>query len=121
MEVDMAVCEFAIKTLDGDLDHGLYSYLSVYGDMVNYKHAMILYGDEQRERIVIGNRFAAEVFNETAVLVAWGLWGVKPATLYRSCERLGIHRVVATIREIMPKTGINNPGAFLNKCLSGMS
>lgn len=104
-----------------------------YGPMVNYTNHMLLYGDAcpacQRLAesdwdtpcaIRIRDNHAATVFDSVHILYAHARWGLGAKALYRSTQRLGLERVVDTIREIRPKTGLGNPGAYLNRILRNM-
>jgi len=47
-------------------------------------------------------------------------WGFGPRMLWKECNRLGIDRVEAEIKDVQARGGINNRGAYLRKRLENM-
>jgi hypothetical protein len=114
---------------DGDGDGVMVN--SVYGEMVNLQHAIDLYGDRVNALLCnfepdkrfpkVFDGLSAELFNDTAVvMVAWGHWAVLPATLYHYGHLLGLDRLRGTIKEVAPKAGIRNKGAYLQALLKSL-
>lgn len=100
----------------GDSDLGYPGDLS-YGEMVRLNTC--LDGDSDTAPKIFDD-LSERIFTDPLFLKIHWEWRTKPSTLYNECHRLGVDRVRAAIKEVMPKKGIRNKGAYLLTCLRNL-